>query len=224
VINKFGFDDGFVLDVTDYEAWMELKAYTIGKYGRIDVLVNNAGSGVNIADTVDQTCETIDRTIAVNLNSVIYGSQLIGEVMRAQGDGIIINVSSVCARHAWGGWSVYAAAKAGVDSVEHGAYLNEETLHAMQEAGAVWVPTLSTIGNLRGKGRFCEEAVCAILDSALANVEAFAAMGGLLAPGTDAGAWAVPHGCLSEYELFGQLFADSDAVLSPGILKLQERF
>lgn len=123
VINKFGFDDGFVLDVTDYEAWMELKAYTIGKYGRIDVLVNNAGSGINIADTVDQTCETIDRTIAVNLNSVIYGSQLIGEVMRAQGDGIIINVSSVCARHAWGGWSVYAAAKAGVLNFTKGLYV-----------------------------------------------------------------------------------------------------
>ena len=53
--------------------------------------------------------------------------------------------------HANGARTVLAAAQAGVDSVEHGAYLNGEALHAMVEAGTVWVPTLSTIGNLRGK-------------------------------------------------------------------------
>ncbi|MBE6929827.1 MAG: SDR family oxidoreductase [Ruminococcaceae bacterium] len=123
VINEYGFDDGFVIDVTDYDAWMELKAYVMGKYGRVDVLVNNAGSGVSIVDTVDQTRDTIDRTIATNLTSVIYGSQLFGEVMKAQGDGIIINLSSVCARHCWGGWSVYAAAKAGVLNFTKGLYV-----------------------------------------------------------------------------------------------------
>ena len=46
--------------------------------------------------------------------------------------------------HANGAETVLAAAQAGIDSVEHGAYLNEEALHAMKEAGTVWVPTLST--------------------------------------------------------------------------------
>ena len=100
--------------------------------------------------------------------------------------------------HANGADTVLAAAEAGVDSVEHGAYLNGEALHVMQENGAVWVPTLSTIGNLRGKGRFSETDVEKILESALANVEAFHHMGGLLAAGTDAGAWAVPHGSTTE--------------------------
>ena len=103
--------------------------------------------------------------------------------------------------HANGARTVEAAAEAGVDSVEHGAYLDEDALLAMKENGTVWVPTLSTIANLRGKGRFREEAVQAILESALQNVAKFAAMGGLLAPGTDAGAWAVPHGSLTEWEL-----------------------
>ena len=97
-----------------------------------------------------------------------------------------------------GAETVLSAAEAGVDSVEHGAYLNGEALHAMQESGAVWVPTLSTIGNLRGKGRFSETDVEKILESALSNVEAFHHMGGLLAAGTDAGAWAVPHGSTTE--------------------------
>ena len=103
--------------------------------------------------------------------------------------------------HGNGARNVLAAAGAGVDSVEHGAYLNDEALHAMREAGTVWVPTLSTVGNLRGKGRFSEKDVCAILESALENVCAFSAMGGLIAPGTDAGAWAVPHAVTSEFTL-----------------------
>ena len=127
--------------------------------------------------------------------------------------------------HANGAGTVIAAAEAGVDSVEHGAYLNAEALEAMKEAGTVWVPTLSTVGNLRGTGRFNETAVEAILDSALENVSAFAAMGGLLAPGTDAGAWAVPHGSLTEFSLLGTaLGPEADAILAPGIARLQEKF
>ncbi len=127
--------------------------------------------------------------------------------------------------HANGSANVIAAALAGVDSVEHGAYLNQEALHAIKEAGAVWVPTLSTVGNLRGKGRFYENAICAILESALENVAAFAAMGGFLAPGTDAGAWEVPHGCNSEFELLQLALGDKmDAVLSTGIQKIMEKF
>ena len=49
--------------------------------------------------------------------------------------------------HANGARCVEAAAAAGVDSVEHGAYLDESALSAMAEMGTVWVPTLSTIGN-----------------------------------------------------------------------------
>ena len=127
--------------------------------------------------------------------------------------------------HANGTETVIAAAEARVDSVEHGAYLNQEALHAMKEAGTVWVPTLSAIGNLRGKGRFQEKAVEAILASAQENAASFASMGGLLAPGTDAGAWAVPHGSLTEYALLGEaLGSGADALLAKGLAALRERF
>lgn len=106
--------------------------------------------------------------------------------------------------HANGAATVEAAAVFGVDSVEHGAYLHEDALCAMKENGVVWVPTLSTVGNLRGKGRFGEQAVEKILHSAMENVSAFGAMGGLIAQGTDAGAWAVPHGCETEQPLLAQ--------------------
>lgn len=127
--------------------------------------------------------------------------------------------------HANGADTVLAAAQAGVDSVEHGAYLNGEALHAMREAGTVWVPTLSTIGNLRGKGRFREAAVEEILESAQENVRAFAALGGRIAPGTDAGAWAVPHGSLTEYALLRQALGPStEAILEAGTREIQRKF
>jgi len=127
--------------------------------------------------------------------------------------------------HANGARCVEAAAVAGVDSVEHGAYLDADALYAMKENGAVWCPTLSTLGNLRGTGRFDEGAVRRILESAGENVRAFAEMGGFLVSGTDAGAWNVFQGSLSEYALLeGVLGADAEAVLDRGIGKLREKF
>ena len=125
--------------------------------------------------------------------------------------------------HANGPRTIEAAALAGVDSIEHGAYMDTDALQAMAEAGTVWVPTLSTIGNLRGTGRFCESAVTQILESALRNVAAFAAMGGLLASGTDAGAWAVPHGCGTEAALLLQAGV-SEAQLTTGEKRLKDKF
>ena len=127
--------------------------------------------------------------------------------------------------HANGARTVEAAAEAGVDSVEHGAYLDRDALAAMVENRVIWVPTLSTVGNLRGKGRFREEAVQGILKTAMENVTAFGEMGGLLAPGTDAGAWAVPHGSLTEFELLEQCLGDrTEEILNRGIRAVMERF
>ncbi len=123
--------------------------------------------------------------------------------------------------HANGARTVEAAALAGVDSVEHGAYQDEASLRAMAENSTVWVPTLSTVGNLRGTGRFDEGAVREILDYNQDNARKFAAMGGLIAPGTDAGAWAVPHGSLTEYDLLADIPAE---ILEKGLGAIQEKF
>ena len=127
--------------------------------------------------------------------------------------------------HCNGARTAEAAAAAGLDSVEHGAYLDKDALQTMADMGTVWVPTLSTIGNLRGKGRFNEEAVQKILDSALENVRDFAAMGGLVAPGSDAGAWAVPHGSMTEFALLEQALGQmTETVLEAGTRKIKEKF
>ena len=125
--------------------------------------------------------------------------------------------------HCNGARTMEAAAIAGVDSIEHGAYSDRDALQAMVESKTVWVPTLSTVGNLRGKGRFDEGAVQEIFRRACEAIAAFAEMGGLIAPGTDAGAWAVPHGCETEETLLMGCGVSAEA-LQKGALAVIERF
>lgn len=124
--------------------------------------------------------------------------------------------------HANGARTVEAAAQARVDSVEHGAYLDGDALCAMKENGTVWVPTLSAIGNLLGKGRFDDGAVARILDSSMENLRRFEAMGGLIACGSDAGAWAVPHGAQTEMVWLSKAVAAE--TIRRGNEKIRERF
>ena len=122
--------------------------------------------------------------------------------------------------HCNGARTAEAAAKYGVDSIDHGAYLDKDALQAMEDNGTVWVPTLSTIGNLRGKGRFNEDAVCQILDSALSNVAEYQ---GFLAAGTDAGAWAVPHGSTTEEGYFAMAGVGEERLLE-GFRVIENKF
>lgn len=127
--------------------------------------------------------------------------------------------------HCNGPRTIEAAATAGVGSIEHGAYADVDTLSAMAECKTVWVPTLSTIGNLRSKGRFNETAVCKIYESTSENIRRFASMGGLLAPGSDAGAWAVPHDADTEYALLSEILGDTaDVILNRGIAAIRQHF
>ena len=113
----------FTLDVTRPADWEDAVSTVTKTYGRIDVLVNNAGGGIAIREVCDLTVEEIDATVALNLSSVIYGCRAFAPMMKAQRCGTIINVSSVCARQCWPTWSVYAAAKAGVLNFSKGMYL-----------------------------------------------------------------------------------------------------
>lgn len=111
------------MDVTKPEDWDRSVSIIKEKYGKLDILVNNAGGGVAIKEVSEISTEEIDKTIKLNLNSVIYGCRAVANIMKAQKFGTIINISSVCARHAWPTWSVYAAAKAGVLNFSKGMYL-----------------------------------------------------------------------------------------------------
>lgn len=121
--SEIGGDLAFAMDVTKPTDWDKAVALVSEKYGRLDVLINNAGGGITIKEVSEISTDEIDATIKLNLNSVIYGCRAFANMMKEQRSGTMINISSVCARQCWPTWSVYAAAKAGVLNFSKGMYL-----------------------------------------------------------------------------------------------------
>lgn len=84
--------------------------------------------------------------------------------------------------------------EAGVDSLEHGFFMEEETLHLLAEKGTPWFPTFAPVGNLQGCGRFPEEEVKKNLNMQMERVRKAASLHACIGLGSDAGAYLVPHG------------------------------
>lgn len=103
--------------------------------------------------------------------------------------------------HGNGDGTVQAALAAGVDTLEHGNYMEEETLCQLAESSTIWVPTFAPTGNLTGCGRFPDEQVKAILERQSRAVRFAFEKGARIGLGSDSGAYLVPHGqgLLDEY-------------------------
>ena len=87
-------------------------------YGRLDILVNNAGSFVNRLTLDEMTEEVWDRVMDVNLKSVYLCSQAVLPMMRRQGGGRIVNMTSISARNGGSPDSIaYSTAKGGVSTL-----------------------------------------------------------------------------------------------------------
>jgi len=115
--------DIFSADVTKEEDWNSLYKYVAEKYGRIDLLLNNAGGAVTLTPFLEQTSEQISYSIDFNLTSAMWGCKAFAPMMIDQKSGTIINIASVCANHAWPAYSVYAAAKAGLLNFSKSLYV-----------------------------------------------------------------------------------------------------
>jgi 3-oxoacyl-[acyl-carrier protein] reductase len=103
----------FKLDVTNREQIKQMVEETLKKYGRIDVLINNAGI-VQDALVRKMTEEQWDRVVDINLKGVFNCIQGVIKVMIDQGRGVIINASSIVGLYGNFGQTNYAATKAGV--------------------------------------------------------------------------------------------------------------
>jgi NAD(P)-dependent dehydrogenase (short-subunit alcohol dehydrogenase family) len=105
--------------VGDWDACEALIDATVAEYGRIDVLVNNAGIAPVPPSLREVTSELFDKTIAVNLKGPLRLTALAAEHMTA--GGTIINISSKAALHGVPFTVVYAAAKAGLNALTKAA-------------------------------------------------------------------------------------------------------
>ena len=104
---------GRVVDVTQREMVDAMVQQVLSQFGRIDVLVNNAGITQD-ARLQKMTIEQFDRVIDVNLRGVFHCSQAVADAMVKQGGGVILNASSVVGIYGNFGQTNYAATKFGV--------------------------------------------------------------------------------------------------------------
>jgi NAD(P)-dependent dehydrogenase (short-subunit alcohol dehydrogenase family) len=116
-IRKSGGEARFVqTDVTKDEEWARLIEQTLAAYGKLDILVNNAGVSGSIVNDHDGT-DGWDRIIAINQNSVFYGTRRAAAEMMKSGGGSIVNISSIVALvGSTGGHPAYGASKGAVRS------------------------------------------------------------------------------------------------------------
>lgn len=131
--------------------------------------------------------------------------------------------------HTNGVYGVQAALEAGIDSVEHGNYMDEETVTMLSQCDAVWVPTLVTVRNLLGCGRYEDAVIRSIMETADANVALAFRKGAKAALGSDAGAYMVRHGqgIQDEYKAFLEILGDTPKVqlwLEQGEEEIRRKF
>lgn len=131
--------------------------------------------------------------------------------------------------HTNGTYGVQAAVEAGVDSLEHGNYMNEESLTMLSESHTVWVPTLVTVRNLLGDGRYADETLKPIIETAEENVRKSFGLGVKVAPGSDAGAYRVLHGqgIQDEMQAFVQILGNEEKAyqwLMEGEMEIRKKF
>jgi len=106
----------FACDITDGAAIAALVGDVVARFGRLDILINDAAynKAIPFPDLDGLTMETWDKIIAVNLTGPMQMIKAVAPVMKAQGRGRVVNISSVAGLHPTGSSIAYAVSKAGL--------------------------------------------------------------------------------------------------------------
>ena len=123
VFESGGYGKLFKKDISNYDNCKELMDEVIGTFGKLDVLVNNAGT-IRRAPLLEYKDEDWQAVMDINLNSVYYLSQAVAKVMAKQGYGKIINIASMLSFQGGKFVPPYTASKHGVAGITK-AFANE---------------------------------------------------------------------------------------------------
>ena len=161
ISNQGGIAVPLKMDASDPEGVQAAIRLAVGKWGRLDVMFNNAGLGT-VEPLESMALETWNRIIAVTLTSTFLGIKHSLPVMRNQGGGSIVNTASISGTRGDYGMSAYNAAKAGVINLTgqrhwkmHGTKFESivfalaRLIHAYRNCLAATMRPLSGTGSLR---------------------------------------------------------------------------
>jgi NADP-dependent 3-hydroxy acid dehydrogenase YdfG len=107
------------MDVTQPEDWQNTMRQTLKKFGRLDILINNAGVML-LSFMRNLKVEEWMRMVDVNIKGVLHGIAAVLPVMRQQNSGEIVNISSDAGLKVFPGSAVYSGTKAGVNWISEG--------------------------------------------------------------------------------------------------------
>jgi short-subunit dehydrogenase len=94
----------------------------VNQYGRIDILINNAGTDVTLP-VEELTVADIDRVLSVNLRAPFLLSKIVLPLMKEQGSGHIVNIASTASKRVWPNASAYHASKWGLLGLSHALHV-----------------------------------------------------------------------------------------------------
>jgi 3alpha(or 20beta)-hydroxysteroid dehydrogenase len=159
--------EAVLLDVTDPAAWKAVVEGIVARHGRLDVLVNNAGTG-DFAGIEETTLEQWRTVVAVNLDGVFHGLQAGIAAMKVRG-GCIVNVASIAANVAEPLLAAYSATKGGVrmltrtaavDCARRGYGIRINSIHPGYTGTRLVADALASLGD--GAAAFAEASTKAI--------------------------------------------------------------
>ena len=112
-----------ICDVSKIEDWKNVVSQALKDTGRIDILINNAGTIDPISTIFETNPEDWSKSIDINLKGAFYGCYTVIPIMRKQKSGCIINIGSGAAYSPLEGWSHYCVSKAGLSMLTRSVQL-----------------------------------------------------------------------------------------------------
>lgn len=167
-----------VTEVTSRQQMEELAAYALKEFGKIDVLVNNAGL-MPQSFIAENKVDEWDRMVDVNIKGVLYAISAIVPSMRKNKSGHVINISSIAGHKVFPGGTVYCGTKFAVKAISEGLR-QEEAMNGNNirvtniSPGAVTSELLETISDPKMKAGMEEFYKIAIDADSIARAIAFA--------------------------------------------------
>ena len=119
--NAGGEATGFKHDVSSEENWIQIVKGVVEKYGKIDVLVNNAGISSDETPAHEITLDKWHKIMDINLTGTFLGMKHVVPVMKENGGGSIVNISSIAGLTGFSKGGPYTASKGGVRMISKGA-------------------------------------------------------------------------------------------------------